>query len=671
MSTPPDTTATVQQSAGCTLAAYAEAKGIPVDVLKQFGLSEIVYMGAPAVRIPYLLEGGETMSTRYRTALDGPDRFRWKSGSKTGLYGWWKRADAVEARYAVLVEGESDTHTGLYHGLPFVGIPGANTWQEQRDAPYFEGLDRIYVVAEPDKGGETVMRWLSQSAIRDRAYVVDLGEHKDPSGLYAATGDRFPDAWQAAMDTARPWSELDRERQAAQTSDAWEQCRELAESPDILQLAAETVEALGLSGERRNVTLLYLAITSRLFERPASVAVKGPSSAGKSHLVDSVLTLFPDDAYYALSAMSERALAYSEEPLRHRILVIYEAAGMTGDFQSYLMRSLLSEGCVKYETVEKTSDGLRARLIEREGPTGLLVTTTAARLHPENETRLLSLWVTDAPDRTRDVFRALASRATLSDGPSVTIDLESWRALQTWLANGEHRVAVPYAVHLAELIPPVAVRLRRDFGLLLTLIRAHAVLHRATRAETDDGAVIATLADYAAVRELTADLFADGVEATVSPATRETVAAVKALLSGRLGSNGIEPSVSIAQLAKHLELDKGSVSRRVRVALDREYLRNLETRRGKPMRLVGGDAMPDELVILPTVEDVADRCSVAVMSEGIPTPSPPPEPEPGPNRALGPLETVTCQHCGTSQVPHMRPECYRCGEPHSATAHVA
>jgi hypothetical protein len=623
MTYPPNTTATVQQSDGCTLADYAEAKAIPVDILKGFGLSDISYCGSPAVRLPYLKEGGENISTRYRIAVSGDDKFRWRKGDKACLYGQWKRAEAVGAGYVVLVEGESDCHTLWYHGFPAVGIPGADTWKEARDAPFFDGLDRIYVVIEPDKGGETVMRWLSQSAIRDRAYVVDLGEQKDPSGLYAATGARFPDAWQVALDTARPWSDLERERQAAQTSDAWERCRDLAESPDILQLAAETVEALGLSGERCNVALLYLAITSRLFERPASVAVKGPSSAGKSHLVDSVLMLFPDDAYYALSAMSERALAYSEEPLRHRFLVVYEAAGMAGDFASYLMRSLLSEGRVRYETVEKTSEGLQARLIEREGPTGLLVTTTAARLHPENETRLLSLWVTDAPDRTRDVFRALASRATQSDTPSADIDLDAWRALQAWLASSEPRAIVPFAVHLAELIPPVAVRLRRDFGLLLTLICAHALLHRATREHTEDSAVIATLTDYAAVRELTADLFAEGVEATVSPATRETVEAVKKLVSGRLGSNGTEPSVSVAQLAKHLELDKGSVSRRVKEARERDYLVNLETRRGKPMRLVIGDAMPEELVILPTVEDVEDRCSVAVTSEGISTPSPP------------------------------------------------
>jgi nicotinamide riboside kinase len=63
-----------------------------------------------------------------------------------------------------------------------------------------------------------------------------------------------------------------------------------------------------------------------------SVAVKGPSSGGKSYLTERVLGFFPESAYYARTAMSERALAYSEEPLQHRFLVLYEAAGLYIDF---------------------------------------------------------------------------------------------------------------------------------------------------------------------------------------------------------------------------------------------------------------------------------------------------------------------------------------------------
>ena len=108
--------------------------------------------------------------------------------------------------------------------------------------------------------------------------------------------------------------------------------------------------------------------------------------------------------HLSLTGMSERALAYGEEPLKHRFLVIFEAAGVQGEFGTYLVRSLLSAGRLVYEFVEKTKDGLRNCRIEREGPTGLLVTTAAIRLHPENEARMLSLTVTDTPEQTRAVL---------------------------------------------------------------------------------------------------------------------------------------------------------------------------------------------------------------------------------------------------------------------------
>jgi hypothetical protein len=111
--------------------------------------------------------------------------------------------------------------------------------------------------------------------------------------------------------------------------------------------------------------------------------------------------------------------------------VIYEAAGMASDFATYLIRSLLSEGRLRYETVEKTKDGLAPRLIEREGPTGLIVTTTSLRLHPENETRMLSLTITDTHDQTAAVFRALAQ-----ENHRVEIDLSQWHAPANVAGNG-------------------------------------------------------------------------------------------------------------------------------------------------------------------------------------------------------------------------------------------
>jgi len=103
-----------------------------------------------------------------------------------------------------------------------------------------------------------------------------------------------------------------------------------------------------------------------------------------------------------------------------------------------------------------------------------------------------------------------------------TVDFELWHAFQRWLACGELRVCVPFATTLVDNIPAVAVRLRRDFPMLLNLIKANALLHREQRAKDGRGRIVATLTDYGAVRELIVDLFSEGIEATVKKELRET-----------------------------------------------------------------------------------------------------------------------------------------------------
>jgi hypothetical protein len=391
---------------------------------------------------------------------------------------------------------------------------------------------------------------------------------------------------------------------------SFERCRTLAREERILDRLRGLLPEVGLVGEDENALLIYLAATSRLLDNPVSVAVKGPSAGGKSWTVERVLQFLPDEAYYALSAMSERALVYSKEPLSHRMLVIYEAAGMTGEWASYLIRSLLSEGCVRYETVESTSKGLTPKLIERTGPTGLIVTTTQVQLHPENETRLLSLTVKDTPAQTRDVLLSLADEDGEPD-----VDVGPWLALQDWIASGETEVALPFGKVLAKAIPTKSVRLRRDFRSLLGLIRSHALLHQATRERDDRGRIVATIDDYTVVRELVEEVFSAGIGATVKAETRETVQTVAEFQPLH------EEGVSLPTLANRLGLDKSVVSRRWRIARDGGYLVNLEERRGRPARLVIGEPLPEEVAILPPPGDLEGCFTVARAPErGTPTP---------------------------------------------------
>jgi len=154
-------------------------------------------------------------------------------------------------------------------------------------------------------------------------------------------------------------------------------------------------------------------------------------------------------------------------------------------------------------------------------------------------------------------------------------------------------VTIPYARYLAEAVPPVAVRLRRDFRAVLRLIETHAIMHQRTRKTDDHGRIIATEADYLAVRGLVADLIADAVGATVLPATRETVAAVETL------SNTRAEGVTVHDVGRLLGIERSRAQRRLKVAKDRGYLKNLEDKAFKPARYLPDEPLPGEVTILP------------------------------------------------------------------------
>jgi hypothetical protein len=619
--TPSNNRATAQLP-DLTVEAYAEAKRLPPDFLRDLGISSYRDNRWPhkVLRIPYRDAEGNEKSARIRKELhkrpDGSDyRFLWTRGSKAILYGLERlRGCAVDgppdtpSPPVTLVEGESDAQTLWHHGYSALGLPGAGLWRNEW-AEHLAGIKQIYVVIEPDAGGNAVMGWLARSNIRDRAWLVQLDGYKDPSGLHLADPDRFGERWEAAIEAANPWREVASQFEDAERREVGENCAELAKARRILDLLAEDAVRAGVTGETRTVKLIYLAATSRLLDRLASIVVKGQSSSGKSWAVQRTLRFFPESAFYEMTAASEHALVYDKEPLAHRLLVIYEASGLESEKFSYIVRSLLSEGRLRYPTVMKRDGELETVMIEREGPTNLITTTTALRLHHENETRLLSLASDESPEQTSDVLEALADE---EDDPP---DYGRWHALQRWLELGDRRVSIPYAKQLASKIPPVAVRLRRDFGSLLALIRAHALIHQATRDRDPKGRIVATIDDYEVVRALIADVISEGVEKTVKPEIREIVGKVRELVTDDDGE------VSQRQLVEVLKIDKGRVSRNVRAALDGGYLVNREERRGRPHRLVPGDPLPDDMEILPHPKEL-HSCAVDPGGTIPPAPSP-------------------------------------------------
>jgi hypothetical protein len=122
--------------------------------------------------------------------------------------------------------------------------------------------------------------------------------------------------------------------------------------------------------------------------------------------------------------------------------------------------------------------------------------------------------------QTKAVLRRIAEDLEQVEHPE-------FQQLSVWLEKQDNR-GFP-TQPLAEAMDPTAVRLRRDFKGVLSLVKAHAILHQATRERDERGYIVGLPEDYAVVRELVLDLISEGVGLTVSQEMRDTVAAVAKL----------------------------------------------------------------------------------------------------------------------------------------------
>lgn len=178
-----------------TLAMYAAEKHLPIEWLKNLGLGEGVDKdGTGFVRIPYYDNTGKEVTFRKRYPKTARSRFKWKAGSagKLLMYGEEALGEIRQAGYVFVVEGESDTQTLRFLGLPVLGVPGASNFKAEWAAKLV-GVN-IYLHIEPDVGGETFLTQMS-AKLKDGGFSGEVYRwscaefgFKDPSELFIAKG---------------------------------------------------------------------------------------------------------------------------------------------------------------------------------------------------------------------------------------------------------------------------------------------------------------------------------------------------------------------------------------------------------------------------------------------------------------------------------------------------
>jgi len=388
----------------------------------------------------------------------------------------------------------------------------------------------------------------------------------------------------------------------------------IAESPDILMLVREALHQLGVVGEDNIINQTYLSTSSRLLKKPVSIIVKGSSSSGKSFTTQTTIRLFPETAFYILSGGSAKSLIYTSENFKHRMLVILEANQLNGasenDSYSMFLRTLISERKIRYETVEKNEDGeLETRLIEKEGPTGLILTTTADAIHHENETRMLSAFSNESKDQTKAIISHIAQSYTQPEQEEeIEALIQTWHDFHDWISLGNHKVIIPFMPQIVNYIEHTPVRFRRDITQLGSLIQTSTIIHQATREISEEGYLIATIDDYALAKSVINAALSRESEATGSPRMMTVLQGIYAHLPDEVIEGKGSHKISSRALAKELGIPQSTISYQIKKLVEENYLKNMELLPGKPLRLKLGDEFNPELIkekeILPSPESI-------------------------------------------------------------------
>lgn len=187
-----------------TLAELAQHKKLPLEFLRSLGWCD----GRQGVEMPYRQRDRSLHRVKIRTLLTGKNPYTWGPGEGMIAYEPDGGALAKQERYLVLVEGETDTATLLYAGFPALGCPGADTVERVLQAYHLEGIDRVFFVHEPDRGGEQFSK-LALKRLDELGFAGGIHElkmpdaAKDPSALFQRDPDAFPAKLCTALEAAK------------------------------------------------------------------------------------------------------------------------------------------------------------------------------------------------------------------------------------------------------------------------------------------------------------------------------------------------------------------------------------------------------------------------------------------------------------------------------------
>ncbi len=298
-----------------------------------------------------------------------------------------------------------------------------------------------------------------------------------------------------------------------------EAAERIANDPMLFKNKIDLVNQMGVIKERKNIGLYNLVMDSRLIPMGSAgsdaLAMKnsGHYGAGKSYPLFMSLLLYPKSAYHLISSGSEKSLYQIPGGLKYKALILAEALaleshGRKDNELAYGVRTLVSEGHLKYQYTG-FKDKKRVTIVKKiEGPTSLITTTIKGHLEDQLDDRMITAHPNATAAQTKNIIEQTADTAVGNNNLVDENIIKGYQHYHDTLESAE--VVIPFAGNIAEFVSrrgSLPISARRAFKRVLAAIKTMTLLYQKQRSRDDQGRFITEISDYAIVHQLIEEPF--------------------------------------------------------------------------------------------------------------------------------------------------------------------
>lgn len=256
-----------------------------------------------------------------------------------------------------------------------------------------------------------------------------------------------------------------------------QQLDELSEKPLANILTLIIKKHTGTEKELKSALTGFLYILRVISKNDGSGLLKviGSSSAGKTNLVKTLLSCFPDEWIKEVGDLSSNAIKYIQWK-EEKILYIKEASGAEKSTESLKLLDSGDGGFVACVTRGNPSDGFYTEEIKI--PVKFIITTRAEGIFDlQLENRMFALSIDESEEQT---FNVLLHRCKDFAGH---VKEENYGIIKKFISQLKpfDEIRVPYSYEFLNILEQKKIRVRRDIDKILSLCQTSAFINQINR----------------------------------------------------------------------------------------------------------------------------------------------------------------------------------------------